>query len=103
MINPQWLELPMSRANFHGPIDGRAIEVRLYRFEPASVAQLDACPTCDQEVGGFDHCRVGTILSWGFDNEIFSMVILSLPLIQEGQLSVSGERMRSPSVNLLED
>ena len=27
------------------------------------------------------------------DHEIFSSVILSLPLIQEGQLSVSGERM----------
>ena len=27
------------------------------------------------------------------DREIFSAVILSLPLIQEGQLSVSGERM----------
>ena len=27
------------------------------------------------------------------DREIFSTVILSLPLIQEGQLSVSGERM----------
>ena len=27
------------------------------------------------------------------DHEIFSMVILSLPLIQEGQFSVSGERM----------
>ena len=27
------------------------------------------------------------------DHEIFSMVILSLPLIQEGQLSVSGEKM----------
>ena len=30
MINPQWLELPMSRTNFHGPKDFRAIEVRLY-------------------------------------------------------------------------
>ena len=30
MINPQWLELPMSRTNFHGPKDVRAIEVRLY-------------------------------------------------------------------------
>ena len=30
MINPQWLELPMSRINFHGPKDVRAIEVRLY-------------------------------------------------------------------------
>ena len=27
------------------------------------------------------------------DHEIFSMVILSLPLIQERQLSVSGKRM----------
>ena len=30
MINPQWLELPMSRTNFHGPEDVRAIDVRLY-------------------------------------------------------------------------
>ena len=30
MINPQWLELPMSRTNFHGPKDVRASEVRLY-------------------------------------------------------------------------
>ena len=30
MINPQWLEPPMSRTNFHGPKDVRAIEVRLY-------------------------------------------------------------------------
>ena len=32
MINPQWLELPMSRTNFHGPKDVRAIEVRLYFY-----------------------------------------------------------------------
>ena len=37
------------------------------------------------------------------DHEIFSMVILSLPLIQEGQLSVSGERMSTILVNRLED
>ena len=30
MINHQWLELPMSRTNSHGPKDVRAIEVRLY-------------------------------------------------------------------------
>ena len=30
MINPHWLELPLSRANFHGPKGVRAIEVRLY-------------------------------------------------------------------------
>ena len=34
---------------------------------------------------------------------IFSTVILSLPLIQEGQLSVSGERMCTILVNRLED
>ena len=34
---------------------------------------------------------------------IFSTVILSLPLIQEGQLSVSGERICTILVNRLED
>ena len=37
------------------------------------------------------------------DHEIFSMVILSCPLIQEGQLSVSGERMCTILVNCLQD
>ena len=37
------------------------------------------------------------------DHEIFSTVILSLPLIQEGQLSVSCERMCKILVNRLED
>ena len=37
------------------------------------------------------------------DHEIFSTVILSLPLIQEGQLSISGERMFTILVNRLED
>ena len=27
MVNPQWLELSMSRTNFHGPKDVQAIEV----------------------------------------------------------------------------
>ena len=45
------------------------------------------------------------IFSWlvEIDHEIFSTVILSLPLIQEGQLSVSGERMCTILVNRLED
>ena len=30
MTNPQWLKLPMSRINFHGPKDVRAIEILLY-------------------------------------------------------------------------
>ena len=36
-------------------------------------------------------------------HELFSTVILSLLLIQEGQLSVSGERMCTILVNRLED
>ena len=30
MVNPQWLELPMSRTIFYGPKYVRAIEARLY-------------------------------------------------------------------------
>ena len=37
------------------------------------------------------------------DPEIFSTVIISLLLIQEGQFSVSGERMCTILVNRLED
>ena len=37
------------------------------------------------------------------DYEIFSTVILSLPLIQEGQLSASGERICTILFNHLED
>ena len=33
MINPQLLELPISRTNFHGPKDVWAIKVRLYLHE----------------------------------------------------------------------
>ena len=55
----------------------------------AWMAHSDGCPICDQEV-------TGSVPAWSsmeIDHEIFSMVILSLLLIQEGQLSVSGERM----------
>ena len=37
------------------------------------------------------------------DHEILSTVFLSLLLIQEGQLSISGERMCTILVNCLED
>ena len=60
-------------------------------------------PTGDQEVAGSTPAEVGNILSVKIDHEIFSTVILSLPLIQEGQLSVSGERMCTILVNRLED
>ena len=60
-------------------------------------------PTGDQEVGRFNPCRGRQHSFVEIDREIFSTVILSLPLIQEGQLSVSGERMCTMLVNRLED
>ena len=51
----------------------------------------------------FNTQRVCNILSWRSDHEIFCTVILSLPLIQEGQLSVSGKRMCTILVKRLED
>ena len=52
---------------------------------------------------GFDPRRGRQHSFVEIDHEIFSTVILSLPLIQEGQLSVSGERMCTVLVNRLED
>ena len=42
---------------------------------------------------GFDPHVLQNILSLRFGHENVSTTILSLPLIQEGQLSVTGERM----------
>ena len=66
------------------------------------MAQLDA--PSDWRPGGrrFNPApRSATFVE--IDREIFSTVILSFPLIQEGQLSVSGERMCTILVNCLED
>ena len=52
---------------------------------------------------GFDPRRGRQHSFVEIDHEIFSTVILSLQLIQEGQLSVSGERMCTILVNRLED
>ena len=61
--------------------------------------------TCVAGLGGSIGCAVrGRQHSFvEIDHEIFSTVILSLPLIQEGQLSVSGEEMCTVLVNRLED
>ena len=83
---------------------GLVIGIRLLSIlpsAPTSVAQLDVHPTGDQEV--VDPYQICNILSWRFDHEIISTVILSLLLIQEGQLSVSGERICTKPVNCLED
>ena len=62
------------------------------------MAQFDTRPTGDQEVVGSTPAGLGKI-----DHEIFSTVILSLPLIKEGQLSGSGEKMCTILVNHIED
>ena len=65
----------------------------------ASVAHLDAHPTGDQEVAGSTPGRQHSFVEIG--HELFSVVILSLLLNQEGQLLVSGERMCTIPVNRL--
>ena len=52
--------------------------------QAASVAQSDSRPTGDQEVAGSIPAGSGNT---EIDHDTFSTVILSLPLIQEGQLS----------------
>ena len=57
------------------------------------MAQLDAPSDWRPGGCGFNPRRVRQDSFMEIDCEIFSVVILSLPLIQEGQLLVSGERM----------
>ena len=70
---------------------------------PAAVAHWDALS--DWRPGGRRsnprRCRQSSFVE--IDHEIFSTLILSLPLIQEGQLSVSGKKIRTLLVNHLED
>ena len=67
------------------------------------MVQLDE--PSDWRPGGrrFNPCRGRQHSFVEIDHEIFSMVILSLPLIQEGLLSVSGGRMCTILVNRLEN
>ena len=60
------------------------------------------CPTGEQEVAGSTPTEVGNILSWRLIMKYF-LWSFSFPLIQEGQLSVSGEKMYTILVNRLED
>ena len=69
----------------------------------APVAQLDALSNWRPGGRGFNPRRSQQHSFMEIDHEIFSVVILSLPLNQEGQLSVSGERMCTILVNHLED
>ena len=71
----------------------------------ASVAQLDTPSDWRQGGRGFEPGRGRQHSFVDIDHEISSTVILSPPLIQEGQLSVSGEIMCIIGllVNRLED
>ena len=69
---------------------------------PALVAQLDAPSDWRPGDRRFNPRRGRQHSFVEIDREIFSTVILSLPLIQEGQY-VSGERMCTILVNHLED
>ena len=77
----------------------KKISTHYKHLAPASVAQLDALSDWRPGGRGFNP-RQGRQLSFvEIDHEIFSTVILSLPLIQEGQSPVSGERICTILVN----
>ena len=61
----------------------------IHMQKPASVAQLDGRSTGDQEVAGLTPARSATF----FRGDLIMKYFLSLLLIQEGQLSVSSERI----------
>ena len=67
------------------------------------MAQLDAPSDWRPEGRGFNPRRGWQHSFMEIDHEIFSTVILSLPLIQEGQFSVSCVRMCTMLVNRLGD
>ena len=97
----QWLCHSGERIVAHGPL------VKAALFQLQTLAGLGGSVGCRSnwrpEGRGFDP-RQGRQHSFvEIDHEIISTVILSLPLIQEGQLSVSGERMCTILVNRLED
>ena len=69
----------------------------------ALVAQLDAPSDWRPRGRWFNPHRGRQHSFMEIDHQIFSTVILSLSLIQEGQLSVAGERMCTLLVKRLED
>ena len=100
--NTECFAVPVFMHLFHKNLAAMAL-IRLIFQELASVAQLDAPSDWRPGGCGFNPRRGRQHSSVEIDHEIFSTVILSLPLIQEGQLSVSGERMCTILVNHLED
>ena len=77
------------------PLYDKYFFLSILRMLAASGAQLDAPSDWRPGGRGFNPRRGRQHSFVEIDREMFSTVILSLPLIQEGQLSVSGERMRN--------
>ena len=101
-------EAQEKESKFKKSIKSRLIvqQVRVYVCNMlllATVAHLDAPSDWRPGGRGFNPRRDRQYSFKEIDHEIYSTVILSLPLIQEGQLSVSGERMCTILVNRLED
>ena len=71
--------------------------------EPAWMVQSAVYLTSDQVVLGVMPTRSSKHSCMEIGLEVFYTVILSLPLIQEEQISVSGKRMCSVLVYHLED
>ena len=73
-----------------------------HRKLSALVAQLDSHPTGDQEVVGSTPAGSATFFREELIMKYFLLSFFSFPLIQEGHLSVSGERMCTVLVNRFE-
>ena len=101
--NVNWCKSTESKGNCITMVFTHLIRPLRSFWMPASVAQLDAPSDWRPGGRGFNPRRGRQHSFVESDHEIFSTVILSLPLIQEGQLSVSGERMCTILVNRLED
>ena len=100
----QWLEFDQNWFSLCYLGELQILQIECYSsILPASLAQLDAPSYWRPGGRGFNPRRVRQHSFVEIDHEIFSTVILSLTLIQEGQLSVSGERMCTILVNRLED
>ena len=83
--------------------NGEKNTIIIIKYSLASVAELDTPSDWRPGGRGFNPRRGRQYSFVEIDNELFSTVILSLPLIQEGQLLVSGERLCKILVNHLED
>ena len=61
-----WLEVPRQGASNEYPKNMFLLRNKknINTFGPALVAQLDACPTGDQEAAGWTPAEIGNILSW---------------------------------------